>query len=300
MYRGKPVSIARSSARLERTSLPSWFRVRLNPGRHYVQMRHLTEEFSLHTICEEARCPNIWECWNNQTATLMILGEVCTRRCEYCSVTTGKPTTTEPDEPLRVAKAVERLGLRHVVITSPNRDDLTDGGSSVFAETIHHIRARTPECRVEVLIPDFKGDTDALNVTLDARPDILNHNIETVPRLFPSVRSQGSYRRSLDVLAHAKQPGIVTKSGVIVGMGELMAEVEAVMQDLRSVNCDMLTIGQYLQPTKAHRPVSRFYDPAEFEALRNTGVNMGFTHVESGPLVRSSYHAEQQGREVRH
>ncbi len=261
-------------------------------------MKHLTEEFSLHTICEEARCPNIWECWNNQTATLMILGEVCTRRCEYCSVTTGRPRTVDPEEPLRIAQAVERLRLRHAVITSPNRDDLSDGGSSAFASTIHHIRQRTSDCRIEVLIPDFKGNTDALNVTLAARPDILNHNIETVPRLFPSIRPQGNYRRSLDVLAHAKQPGITTKSGVIVGMGESMVEVEAVMNDLRSVSCEMLTIGQYLQPTKAHRPVSRFYDPVEFEALRNAGINMGFTHVESGPLVRSSYHAEQQGQEV--
>lgn len=263
-------------------------------------MQQLTEEFSLHTICEEARCPNIWECWNNQTATLMILGEICTRRCEYCSVTTGRPFAVDLEEPLRVALAVERLALRHVVVTSPNRDDLSDGGSSAFAATIHHIRKQTPHCRIEVLIPDFKGDTDALDATLDARPDILNHNIETVPRLFPSVRPQGNYRRSLAVLAHAKQPGIRTKSGVIVGMGESMAEVEAVMQDLRSVNCDMLTIGQYLQPTKAHRPVSRFYDPTEFNTLRNTGINMGFMHVESGPLVRSSYHAEQQGREVHH
>ncbi len=261
-------------------------------------MKQLANEFSLHTICEEARCPNIWECWNNQTATLMILGEVCTRRCDYCSVTTGKPLTTDQDEPQRVAKAVERLGLRHVVITSPNRDDLSDGGSTAFASTIHHIRQRTPNCRIEVLIPDFKGDTDALDVTLNAHPDILNHNIETAPRLFPSVRPQGDYRRSLDVLAHAKQSGIVTKSGLIVGMGESMLEVENVMSDLRSVSCEMLTIGQYLQPTKAHRPVSRFYDPKEFNMLRDTGINMGFTHVESGPLVRSSYHAEQQGREA--
>ena len=285
---------------MQRTPLPSWFRVHLNPGRHYVQMKQLAEEFSLHTICEEARCPNIWECWNNQTATLMILGEVCTRRCEYCSVTTGRPLTVDPEEPLRVALAVERLGLRHVVITSPNRDDLPDGGSSVFAETIHHIRARTPKCRIEVLIPDFKGSTGALDATLEAHPDILNHNIETVPRLFSSVRPQGNYRRSLDILAQAKQPGIITKSGVIVGMGESMAEVEDVMNDLRSVSCEMLTIGQYLQPTKTHRPVSRFYDPGEFSTLRDTGINMGFTHIESGPLVRSSYHAEQQGREVRH
>jgi|TARA_B100002003_G_scaffold220650_1_gene223094 lipoic acid synthetase len=195
---------------------------------------------------------------------------------------------------------VERLGLRHVVITSPNRDDLSDGGSAEFAATIRHIRTQTPNCRIEVLIPDFKGETSALDVTLGAHPDIVNHNIETVPRLFHSVRPQGNYCRSLNVLAHAMQSGIMTKSGMIVGMGESIAEVETVMDDLRSVGCEILTIGQYLQPTNAHRQVSRFYEPLEFEALRTTGINKGFTHVESGPLVRSSYHAEQQGREVRH
>tara|TARA_B100000315_G_scaffold260816_1_gene325756 strand:+ start:3119 stop:3706 length:588 start_codon:yes stop_codon:yes gene_type:complete len=195
---------------------------------------------------------------------------------------------------------VERLGLRHVVITSPNRDDLPDGGSGEFAATIRHIRSQTPNCRIEVLIPDFKGETNALDVTLSAHPDIVNHNIETVPRLFQSIRPQGSYQRSLDVLAHTAQSNITTKSGMIVGMGESMAEIKAVMQDLRLVNCTILTIGQYLQPTTDHRPVSRFYHPEAFEELRNTGINMGFTHVEAGPLVRSSYHAEQQGWEVHH
>ena len=228
----------------------------------------------------------------------MILGEICTRRCEYCSVTTGRPNTPDLEEPLKVAHAVERLGLRHAVITSPNRDDLSDGGSSAFASTVRHIRTRTPDCCIEVLIPDFKGDTKALDLTLAARPDIVNHNIETVPRLFPSLRPQGSYRRSLEVLSYSKQSGITTKSGLIVGMGESIEEVEAVMQDLRSVDCDMMTIGQYLQPTKAHRPVSRFYDPGEFDALRDAGMHMGFRHIESGPLVRSSYHAEKQGREA--
>ncbi|MBQ27811.1 MAG: lipoyl synthase [Nitrospiraceae bacterium] len=300
MHRGAPVSRARSNAGGERKSLPPWFRIHLKSGPRYAQIKHLTEKFSLHTICEEARCPNIWECWNNQTATLMILGEICTRRCEYCSVTTGKPLAIDPGEPLRIAQVVERLGLRHVVITSPNRDDLSDGGSAEFAATIRHIRTQTPNCRIEVLIPDFKGETSALDVTLGAHPDIVNHNIETVPRLFHSVRPQGNYCRSLNVLAHAMQSGIMTKSGMIVGMGESIAEVETVMDDLRSVGCEILTIGQYLQPTNAHRQVSRFYEPLEFEALRTTGINKGFTHVESGPLVRSSYHAEQQGREVRH
>ena len=286
--------------RPERHPLPPWFRVQLNLGHHYVQMKRLTEEHSLHTICEEARCPNIWECWNNKTATLMILGDTCTRRCAYCSVHTGRPDAVDPDEARRVAIAVERLGLQHVVITSPNRDDLADGGSAAFASTIGHIRRRTPDCLIEVLIPDFKGNTEALDLALHAHPDILNHNIETVPRLFPSVRPQGNYRRSLDILAHAKQSGTVTKSGLIVGMGESMNEVEAVLHDLRSVRCEMLTIGQYLQPTTAHREVSRFYNLSEFEALRHVGAKMGFRNIESGPLVRSSYHAERQGREIRH
>lgn len=281
-------------------SLPSWFKVKIQTGNNYAKMRTLTNQLSLHTICEEARCPNIWECWNNKTATLMILGDVCTRRCEYCSVTTGRPSSVDLEEPLRVAKAVEQLGLHHAVITSPNRDDLSDGGSAVFASTIENIRKLNIDCRIEVLIPDLKGNTSDLSVILHSNPDIVNHNIETVPRLFSSVRPQGDYQRSLRVLRYASQAGFMTKSGLIVGMGESLPEIISVMKDLRSVNCKILTIGQYLQPTKLHRAVSRFYHPNEFDMLRFEGKNMGFSHVESGPLVRSSYHAEEQSREAHH
>ncbi len=295
-------SISPSTQKLNPTvsSLPSWFKVNIKTGHNYVQMKALTNKLSLHTICEEARCPNIWECWNNKTATLMILGDVCTRRCEYCSVTTGRPNSVDLEEPLRVAKAVEQLGLRHAVITSPNRDDLSDGGSAAFASTIENIRKLNIDCRIEVLIPDLKGNTADLGIILRSNPDIVNHNIETVPRLFYSVRPQGNYQRSLRVLLYASQAGFVTKSGLIVGMGESLTEVISVMKDLRSVNCQILTIGQYLQPTKLHRSVSRFYHPKEFDMLRCEGENMGFSHVESGPLVRSSYHAEEQSREIHH
>jgi len=255
------------------------------------------DRLGLHTICEEARCPNVWECWNNRTATFLILGDVCTRRCHYCAVTTGRPARLDAEEPMRVAEAVSALGLRHAVITSVNRDDLKDGGASIFVETIRRIRERIPTCTIEVLIPDFVGDEPALAAVVEARPDILNHNIETVARLFPSIRPQGKYQRSIELLGRAKRMGATTKSGLIVGMGETLEEVRTVMRDLREVACDIMTIGQYLQPTKAHWPIERFYHPDEFAVLREEGLAMGFRHVESGPLVRSSYHAEQQTRE---
>jgi lipoic acid synthetase len=248
----------------------------------------------LHTICEEARCPNRWECWNARTATFLILGDICTRRCLYCSVTTGRPAAVDVDEPLRVAQAVHALSLRHAVITSVNRDELADGGASIFADTIRQIRRLNPTCAVEVLIPDFEGDEAALAAVCAQQPDILNHNIETVPRLFPSIRPQGKYRRSIEVLGRARQLGMTTKSGLIVGMGETVEEATEVMRDLRSAGCEIMTIGQYLQPTKRHLPVARFYHPDEFAELKAEGLAMGFRHVESGPLVRSSYHAEQQ------
>ncbi len=248
----------------------------------------------LHTICEEAKCPNIWECWNNRTATFLILGDICTRRCHYCDVTTGRPHGLDYDEPIRVAEAVEALGLRHAVITSVNRDELTDGGASIFAETIRHIRKKTPSCTVEVLIPDFQGHESALALVMDKQPDILNHNIETVPRLFHSIRPQGKYHRSLELLSRAKSMGGLTKSGLIAGLGETPGEIRHVMQDLRAVGCNILTIGQYLRPTSQHAPVARFYAPEEFNALKKEGLSLGFQHVESGPMVRSSYHAEQQ------
>ena len=277
-----------------RKRLPSWFKVKLQPGRHYQEMRRLVEAHGLHTICEEARCPNIWECWNHRTATFLLLGDVCTRRCHYCSVDTGKPGAVDVQEPGRVAEAVQSLQLRHAVLTSVNRDDLEDGGASIFAETIYAIRRTIPSCKVEVLIPDFQGNEKALASVMEAAPDILNHNVETIPRLFPSVRPQGKYPRSLGLLRRAKDLGGKTKSGLMVGMGETPEEVHGVLRDLRSVECDIVSIGQYLQPTKDHKAVDRYYTPQEFDELKGFGHRLGFRHVESGPLVRSSYHAEQQ------
>lgn len=279
-----------------RHRLPPWFKVRLRQGPDYRDIRQVVDRLGLHTICEEARCPNVWECWNSRTATFLILGDICTRRCHYCAVTTGKPLAVDREEPLRVAQAVLAMNLKHAVITSVNRDELDDGGASLFAETIRQIRLVNPACTVEVLIPDFEGNQIALQTVADARPDILNHNIETVERLFPSIRPQGKYRRSIELLGRAKSMGLTTKSGVIAGMGETADEIRQVMRDLRSVDCDILTIGQYLQPTKTHLPVERFYHPDEFAALKDEGCSLGFRHVESGPLVRSSYHAEQQVR----
>jgi lipoic acid synthetase len=252
------------------------------------------DRLNLHTICEEARCPNRWECWNERTATFLILGDICTRRCHYCSVETGKPRAMDYDEPMRVAEAVQALGLRHAVITSVNRDELPDGGASVFADTMRQIRQRLPQCTIEVLIPDFEGNEAALTIVCTEKPEILNHNIETVRRLFPSVRPQGKYQRSIELLSRAKEQGMTTKSGLILGMGETLEEAREVMRDLRTVECDILTIGQYLQPTRDHLPVARFYEPSEFVSLKEEGLTMGFSHVESGPLVRSSYHAERQ------
>jgi lipoyl synthase len=276
--------------------LPPWFKVRLQTGPDYQEIRKTMDRLNLHTICEEAHCPNVWECWNARTATFLILGDICTRRCHYCSVTTGRPHEVDRGEPLRVAEAIQALNLRHAVITSVNRDELDDGGASIFAETIDHIRRLIPGCTIEVLIPDFEGDEAALAVVAAAKPDILNHNIETVRRLFPSIRPQGKYQRSIELLGRAKQMGMTTKSGLIVGMGETTDEAREVMRNLRSVECDIMTIGQYLQPTKDHLDVARFYHPVEFAALKEEGLALGFRHVESGPLVRSSYHAEQQVR----
>lgn len=277
-----------------RTRLPSWFKVNIQRGAHYQEMRRLVNAQGLHTICEEARCPNIWECWNNRTATFLLLGDICTRRCHYCSVETGKPSAVDIEEPGRVADAVQSLQLRHAVLTSVNRDDLKDGGASIFVETIQHIRRKAPACKVEVLIPDFQGSESALRQVMEAAPDILNHNVETVPRLFPTVRAQGKYPRSLALLDRAKRLGGKTKSGLMVGMGETIEEVHGVLKDLRAAQCDIVSIGQYLQPTKEHREVDRYYTPQEFEELKRVGLGLGFQHVESGPLVRSSYHAEQQ------
>ena len=274
--------------------LPPWFKVTIRQGPDYRDIRRTMDSLGLHTICEEARCPNVWECWNNRTATFLILGDICTRRCHYCAVTTGRPLELDREEPLRVAQAVQALGLRHAVITSVNRDELEDGGAWIFAETIRHIRRLVPPCAVEVLIPDFEGSEAALTAVVAEKPDILNHNIETVRRLFPSIRPQGKYERSLTLLGRAKRMGARTKSGLIVGMGETNEEVRGVMRDLRAVGCDIMTIGQYLRPTKQHLPVARYYHPDEFAAFKTEGLSLGFSHVESGPLVRSSYHAERQ------
>jgi lipoic acid synthetase len=273
--------------------LPSWFKVEAKTGPDYLDLRQTIDRLKLHTICEEARCPNRWECWNARTATFLILGDICTRRCHYCSVDTGRPQAVDPEEPRRIADAVEALGLRHAVITSVNRDELADGGAAVFAETIRLTRERNPGCTIEVLIPDFEGNAAALDAVCRERPDVLNHNIETVARLFPVLRPQGKYQRSLELLARAHAQRLRTKSGLIVGMGETPDEIHTVLQDLRSVGCDVLTIGQYLQPTTAHVPVARYYDPAEFARLKSEALAMGFAHVESSPLTRSSYHAAQ-------
>ena len=273
--------------------LPPWFKVRFPGGENYRRIVGVMRERRLHTICEEARCPNIGECWENGAATFLILGDICTRACAYCAVTSGKPQALDLLEPLRVASAVEAMGLRHAVVTSVNRDDLDDGGASVYVETIRRIRERAPDCRVETLIPDYQGT--ALRAVVDERPDILNHNIESVERLFPRVRPKGDYRRSTELLAQAKEwaPEMITKSGVIAGMGESKDEIVETMADLREADVDVLTIGQYLRPTEKHIKIARFYRPEEFDELKAAGLAMGFSHVESGPLVRSSYHAHE-------
>jgi lipoic acid synthetase len=262
-------------------------------------MKGLVEGLGLHTVCEEARCPNVWDCWNRGTATFMILGDICTRSCGFCAVKTGKPLELDLDEPRRVAQAVADLALRHAVVTSVNRDELGDGGAAIFAETIRKIREIHPACTVEVLIPDFKGLHAAQDIVFSARPDILNHNTETVPRLYRPVRPQGKYTWSLELISRAKRAGLVTKSGLMLGLGETIAEVESVMRDLFGYGCDILTLGQYLQPTREHLPVMRFYTPDEFTVLKEKALNLGFRHVESGPLVRSSYHAEEQALQNR-
>jgi len=273
---------------------PEWLKARVPGGENYSRLRTLIDERKLHTVCEEARCPNMGECWNAGTATFMILGDTCTRSCGFCNVKTGKMHIVDEDEPRRVADAVAMMKLRHAVITSVNRDELFDGGAHIFANTIYEIRKRLPDCKVEVLIPDFMGSEYALNIVLDAQPDILNHNVETVPRLYRIVRPQAHYHRSLELLERAKTRGFITKTGIMLGLGETTEEVVEVMADLRAVECDIFTIGQYLQPTKHHLPVERYVHPDEFAYLKRKGMEMGFRHVESGPLVRSSYHAADQ------
>lgn len=275
---------------------PEWLKISLKTNENFKEIKGMMRNKTLHTVCEEARCPNIYECWANRTATFMILGDVCTRACRFCAVKTGLPTELDWAEPERVAEAVAQMGLRHAVVTSVARDDLRDGGAAIFAATIQAIRKRNPLTTVEVLIPDFQGNWEALKVVMDARPDILNHNIETVERLSDRVRSKAKYGRTLQLLAKAKemQPHIPTKSSIMIGLGETWDEILRTMDDLRAQDVDIMTIGQYLQPTLKHLKVEKYYTPEEFDQLKEEGMKRGFRHVESGPLVRSSYHAHEQ------
>lgn len=277
---------------------PEWIKVRAPSGETYERVRGMMRTKSLHTVCEEARCPNIGECWGSGTATFLMMGEVCTRSCGFCDIATGRPAPLDWQEPERVAQAVRAMDLRHAVITSVNRDERSDGGAPIFAMVIERIRTLQPGCSIEVLIPDFKGSIDALRIVVDARPEILNHNVETVPRLFKKVQPQDRYEWAQATLENAKllDPDVLTKSGIMVGLGESIEEVMEVMEDLRDWGVEILTIGQYLQPSKKHLPIERYYLPEEFEELKQFGIQIGFRWVESGPLVRSSYHAEQQVR----
>ena len=276
-----------------RTPRPDWLKVRLPSGEGYTNTKSIVKEHDLNTVCEDARCPNMAECWGNGTATFMILGDICTRSCGFCNVKTGRPTELDLDEPRRVAEAISKMGVKYAVITSVNRDELSDGGAELFAETIYRIKQESPETKVEVLIPDFKGDEEALKIVLRANPDVLNHNIETVPRLYGTVRPQADYRQSLELIRRAARQGAVTKSGMMVGLGERPDEVLRVLDDLKEHGCRIATIGQYLQPSKKHLPVERFVHPLEFAEFKAYGIVLGFDAVESGPLVRSSYHAEK-------
>ncbi len=275
---------------------PPWLKVRAPGGPKYIRLKGLMREWNLHSVCEEAHCPNIGECWEDLTATFMILGDVCTRNCGYCAVTHGKPAWEDREEPERVGRAVRELGLEHVVITSVDRDDLADGGAAAFAATVRAIQRSAPGCRVELLIPDFQGSEAALGAVIAARPDVLNHNTETVPRLYKVARHGGRYERTLELFRRARRmaPGLLTKSGIILGLGEERDELIATMRDLRDADVNVLTLGQYLRPSPRHLPVARFYHPDEFRELAAVGRELGFAHVESGPLVRSSYHAKRQ------
>lgn len=295
-----PVNLIRGRRKradeLPRIPKPDWLKVRAPGSENYHRLKGLMRTLGLHTVCEEANCPNIGECWHHGTATFMILGDTCTRSCGYCNVIHGTPSAPDPLEPTHVASAIEAMGLAHVVITSVDRDDLPDYGAGHFARTIVETRARIPNCSIEVLIPDFKGDETALRRVLDARPDILNHNIETVPRMYRLARPGGRYTRALELLDRSRRyvPGIPTKSGMMVGLGEEWDEVVSTLRDLRQAGCQIVTIGQYLRPSLANLPMSRYYTPAEFAELKRIGLDLGFGHVESGPLVRSSYHAHEQ------
>jgi lipoic acid synthetase len=274
---------------------PDWLKVRAPGSPNYTRLKGLMRDLGLHTVCEEAQCPNIGECWHHGTATFMILGEVCTRACAYCAVSHGRPAPADPGEAARVGRAIETLALSYVVVTSVDRDDLPDGGAAIFADTIRETRGRRPECRIEVLIPDFQGRETSLHTVLDARPDVMNHNVETVPRLYRMARSGGRYSRTLELLDRSRHyaPEIPTKTGLMVGLGEEHDELIATFKDLRGAGCQILTIGQYLRPSPEHAPMVRYYHPDEFRELKRIALDLGFVHVESGPLVRSSYHAHE-------
>jgi len=292
MRMGRVIPLATAAPRAPK---PDWLKVRAPGSPGYLRLRTLMRELKLNTVCEEAQCPNIGECWHHGTATFMILGDVCTRACSYCAVSHGRPDAVDPHEPARIAEAIASLELDYVVITSVDRDDVADGGASIFADTIRETRKRRPDCRIEVLIPDFQGNEASLRAVLDAGPDVLNHNTETVPRLYRMARSGGRYARTLDLLDRSRRyaPGIPTKSGVMVGLGEEKDELVATFRDLRDAGCGILTIGQYLRPSAEHAAMVRYYHPDEFRELKTIALEMGFVHVESGPLVRSSYHAHE-------
>jgi len=279
---------------------PEWLRRRLPTGSGYEKIRGLIRKDRLHTVCQEANCPNMWECYSQQTATFLILGSQCTRSCRFCSVASGPLKPPDPEEPLRVAGVAQEMNLKYVVVTSVTRDDLPDGGAGLFARTIIEIRKRIPEVRIEVLIPDFQGNRDALHTVLQAQPDVLNHNIETVPRLYPEVRPQADYQQSLELLQRVQRfaPQLPTKSGLMLGLGEAPDEIHQTLQDLRQVHCRILTLGQYLQPSRKHLPVKRYIPPEEFENWRKTALQLGFSEVASGPFVRSSYHAKELFQEI--
>jgi lipoic acid synthetase len=301
-----PLQVARSKADSDPVAeralrKPNWLKVKAPGGAGYVEVRRLMRELKLHTVCEEAHCPNVGECWNHRAATFLIMGDVCTRNCAYCAVAHGTPLPLDAEEPRRLAEAVQAMALRHVVVTSVDRDDVADGGAAHYAAVVREIRLRMAETTVELLIPDFKGSAGALRTVVDARPDILNHNLETVPRLYRMARPGGRYDRALELLARAKRmdPLQVTKSGIMVGLGETWEEAVAALRDLRAVGTDLVTVGQYLRPSPSHMPVARFYTPDEFAELRRIGGDLGFRHTESGPLVRSSYHAWEQAERAR-
>ena len=275
---------------------PEWLKARAPMGENYHELKKLARKLELHTVCESAQCPNIGECWNHRTATFMLLGNLCTRRCGFCAVPKGRPLAIDFDEPQRVAEGVATLGLKHAVVTSVNRDDDNIGAAKVFAETIREIRRQAPGCQIEVLIPDFQGREDALEIVIEAQPEVLNHNTETVPRLYRAVRSGARYERTLKLLANVKRfaPRMISKTGVMVGLGEEMHELLQVFRDLAAQQVDILTVGQYLRPSKDHLPMARYYTPDEFLSMKEEALRMGFRHVESGPLVRSSYHAHEQ------